>query len=60
MLTTDLLGRSQMAYFCLVTAYLFYLLGNSAKGPATELVSLHSLSPLSLQPRAAVKMLLDH
>ena len=61
MLTTDLLGRSQMAYFCLVTAYLFYLLGNTAKGPAPELLSLHSLSLMSLQPRAAVKkMLLDH
>ena len=27
------------------------LLGNSAKGPATKPVSLHSLSPMSLQPQ---------
>lgn len=46
-----LLGRSQLAYFCLVTAYLFCLLGNSAKGLATKPVSLHSLSPVSLQPQ---------
>lgn len=51
MLTTDLLGRSQLAYFCLVTAYLFCLLGNSAKGLATKPVSLHSVSPVSLQPQ---------